>query len=86
MAECKCGAYETRKKQEPKQMTTPKNQNKTSGTKKIDQIIAEIANKHLHVETLQEQKSDRLDFHECHVLAIKEALEAAYQAGREATK
>ena len=41
-----------------------------------------IAQKHLGVETLEEQKSDALDFHEVAVWQIREALEAAFAAGQ----
>ncbi len=34
------------------------------------------------VETLQERKSDELDFHDVSVWSLKAALEAAYKAGR----
>ena len=34
------------------------------------------------IETLQERKSDRLDFHETHVVALANALRAAYDLGR----
>jgi hypothetical protein len=43
-----------------------------------------IAQKHLNVETLEEQKSDVLDFHEVSVWQIREALEAAFAAGQQA--
>jgi len=42
----------------------------------------EIAAKHFHsIETLQTQNSDRRDFHDVAVWAIRAALEAAYAAG-----
>lgn len=47
---------------------------------------AEIAERILNLETLEARNSDRLDFHELGVWEIKEALEAAYEAGRIATK
>ena len=43
--------------------------------------IAEIARTVLSVETLEERKSDRLDFHTISVWSILNALEAAYLAG-----
>lgn len=46
-------------------------------------IILKIAQKHFGVETLEERKRDALDFHEVAVWEMKQALEAAYQAGRE---
>lgn len=47
-----------------------------------DQIIREIAAKHLHVETLETRNSDALDFHDLSVASIRAALDAAYDAGR----
>ena len=49
-----------------------------------DKVIAEIAKRFLRVQTLETRKSDSLDFYDCAVWCIKEALEAAYEAGREA--
>ncbi len=51
--------------------------------KPIDQLLAQIAQQHLDVETLETRRSDRLDFHDLAVWSIKAALEAAYQAGVE---
>ena len=46
-------------------------------------LLLEIATKHFHtIETLKTQNSDRLDFHDMAVWAIRAALEAAYEAGR----
>lgn len=47
----------------------------------MDAVLAEIARKYLDVPTLATRRSDRLDFYDCPVWAIKEALEAAYLAG-----
>ena len=49
----------------------------------IDTLLADIAQKHLDIETLDTRKSDRLDFHEVAVWNLKEALAAAYRAGQE---
>ena len=49
----------------------------------IDTLLADIAQKHLGIETLETRKSDSLDFHEVAVWNLKEALEAAYRAGQE---
>jgi len=46
--------------------------------------IKKIAAKVLGLETLVTRNSDSLDFHELSVWQIKQALEDAYQAGREA--
>lgn len=51
--------------------------------KPIDQLLAQIAQQHLDVETLETRRSDRLDFHDLAVWSLKAALEAAYQAGVE---
>jgi hypothetical protein len=46
-------------------------------------LLLEIATKQFHtIETLETQNSDRLDFHDVAVWAIRAALEAAYEAGR----
>ena len=47
----------------------------------IDQLLTEIAKKHLSLETLETRKSDSLDFHDVAVWAIKDALKEAYEAG-----
>ncbi|MBP0634899.1 hypothetical protein [Cupriavidus sp. AcVe19-6a] len=46
--------------------------------------LEEIARKHLHLETLQERNSDRLDFSDQAVWCIRDALVAAFEAGLEA--
>jgi hypothetical protein len=46
-------------------------------------LLLEIATKHFHsIETLETRSSDRLDFHDVAVWAIRAALEDAYEAGR----
>jgi hypothetical protein len=50
------------------------------------QILAQIAQKLLGIETLQERKSDSLDFHDLAVWSIDLALQAAFEAGRKAAK
>ena len=49
----------------------------------IQTILTLIANKHLGIETLEPRNSDRLDFHDCAVWCIRDALEAAFRAGVE---
>lgn len=49
-------------------------------------LLAQIAAKHLDMETLETRNSDSLDFHELAVWNIKEALEAAFKAGQAAVK
>lgn len=51
-----------------------------------DQLIAEIALQHFNIETLETRNSDNLDFHDVAVWCVKDALEAAYEAGRKARK
>ncbi len=46
-----------------------------------EQVIEQIALDHLFIQTLETQNSDRQDFHDVSVWAIKSALEAAYAAG-----
>ncbi len=52
----------------------------------IDTILTLIAQKHLGIETLQTRNADSLDFHDTAVWCLKDALEAAFQAGVEHTK
>ena len=49
----------------------------------IDTILTLIAQKHLGIETLQTRNSDSLDFHDTAVWCLKDALEAAFNAGVE---
>ena len=45
-------------------------------------IYDSIAQRVLGIRTLKPQNSDAADFHELHVTAIKQALEAAYTRGK----
>ena len=59
---------------------------KTNGDKTDNHgknIIDIIALNQLGIETLEERHSDSLDFHDCGVLSIKNALEMAFKAGIE---
>lgn len=51
-------------------------------TSPTSEILARIAEQHLGVETLEERRSDALDFHEVPVWDLRAALAAAYDAGR----
>lgn len=51
----------------------------------LDRTLAEIAEQHLGIETLEEQHSDSLDFHEVAVWDVRAALAAAYAAGAATT-
>jgi hypothetical protein len=44
-------------------------------------LLACIAREHLGIGTLEERKSDSLDFHSVSVWSVKAALEAAWKAG-----
>ncbi len=50
-------------------------------SQQLDQLLAQIAQEHLFIETLETRNSDSLDFHDVSVWGVKEALIAAYQAG-----
>jgi hypothetical protein len=47
-----------------------------------DALLLEIAERHLFLETLETRMSDRLDFHDHAVWAVRSTLEAAFEAGR----
>ena len=49
--------------------------------KKLNQLMTQIAQQHLRLETLETRHSDSLDFHDVSVWAVQSALVAAYQAG-----
>ncbi|NVJ08782.1 hypothetical protein HUW63_26550 [Myxococcus sp. AM001] len=46
-----------------------------------EETLERIAREALNIETLKTRNSDSLDFHDVPVWRLKEALEAAYQAG-----
>ncbi|PZP83394.1 MAG: hypothetical protein DI582_11055 [Azospirillum brasilense] len=52
----------------------------------ITTLLATIAKQHLHIETLEIRNSDSLDFHDVAVWGVKDALLAAYEAGKAAGK
>lgn len=54
--------------------------------KKLNQLLEQIAKQHLFIDTLETQSSDRLDFHDVSVWAVKAALQAAYEAGLKAAE
>lgn len=47
----------------------------------IDQLITDIAKKHMNIKTLETRNSDSLDFHNVAVWCLKDALQEAYEAG-----
>ena len=59
-----------------KPMTTP-------ATAPSEALLLEVAAKHFHsIETLETRNSDRLDFHDVAVWAIRAAMSEVYEAGR----
>lgn len=44
-------------------------------------FLADIAKKHLSLETLETRNSDGLDFHDVAVWCLKNVLKSAYEAG-----
>ena len=50
---------------------------------KLDQLLTQIAQSKLGIETLETRKSDGLDFHDVAVWCLRDALEAAFNAGVE---
>lgn len=57
---------------------------KTDPTAARDALILEIAQRRFFLETLETRNSDRLDFHDVAVWALRDALAEAYEAGRRA--
>jgi hypothetical protein len=51
-----------------------------------DKLFADIAKKYLYIDTLETRNSDSLDFHDVSVWAVKEALQAAFNAGQMSKK
>ena len=52
-------------------------------SKKLTQLMTQIAQQHLRLETLETRHSDGLDFHDIAVWQIESALRAAFEAGRQ---
>ena len=50
---------------------------------KLEQLLTQIAQNKLGIETLETRKSDSLDFHDVAVWCLRDALEAAFNAGVE---
>jgi len=49
-----------------------------------EQVLTEIAATILGIETLETRNSDSKDFHDVSVWSLRDALAAAYEAGRNA--
>ena len=65
--------------------TTPRPSKKHGGSQPdVDAILAHIAKIHLDLETLETRRMDGLDFKEQACWCIRDALRAAYEAGRQA--
>jgi hypothetical protein len=45
-------------------------------------VVEEIARRLLGIETIETRNSDSLDFHDLAVWQVRDALQAAYDAGR----
>ena len=50
---------------------------------KLEQLLTQIAQDKLGIETLETRSSDGLDFHDVAVWCLRDALEAAFNAGVE---
>ena len=50
---------------------------------KLEQLLTQIAQNKLGIETLETRSSDGLDFHDVAVWCLRDALEAAFNAGVE---
>lgn len=50
---------------------------------KLEQLLTQIAQNKLGIETLETRKSDSLDFHDVAVWCLRDALDAAFNAGVE---
>ena len=50
---------------------------------KLEQLLTQIAQSKLGIETLETRKSDGLDFYDVAVWCLRDALEAAFNAGVE---
>jgi hypothetical protein len=55
-------------------------------TPQITARLTRIAQAHMGIETLEERRSDSLDFHEVSVWAVRDALQAAFEAGQAAAR
>lgn len=55
-------------------------------TTKKEETLLDIAQRILRVETLETRNSDSQDFHDIAVWTLREALEAAFEAGKAAAR
>lgn len=56
----------------------------TKPDKKMDTVVSQLAKEFFNFDTLETRNSDSLDFKETAVWCVKDALEAAYKAGKAA--
>lgn len=56
---------------------------KIEDRKDVQKTIAKIAKEELFIDTLETRMRDCLDFHDVHVVGVKEALLKAFKAGIE---
>ena len=49
----------------------------------LNKELTKIAKKYLYIDTLEEQHSDSLDFHDVSVWGVEAALKAAFDLGKE---
>lgn len=59
---------------------------KTGTSNAQRELLTQIAQQHLAIETLEPRNRDRLDFHEVSVWGIEEALQAAFKAGADSQR
>ena len=63
----------------------PTRATKTQMTER-DRTLLQIASDRFGITTLEARGTDALDFHDCAVWNIRLALQAAYEAGRKASR
>ena len=60
--------------------------NASSDDPDMDTLAEEIAKKYLFIETLEIKNRDCFDFHDVSVWGVKDAIIAAFNAGRDSVK
>lgn len=78
---CLTRASESARKDETMTPRKPRPATAAKPTRAPEEVLERIARQSLNIETLKTRNSDSLDFHDVAVWGLKEALEAAYQAG-----
>lgn len=59
---------------------------KLRSSKVVHKKLEQIAQECLYIETLETRRMDELDFHDCSVWCLKEALVRAYKLGMDAER